>query len=215
MKALKVIVSGSYRTSDADIVDFSGLEGFVPAVEEDLLLSAVRKRYAPLWLRNNPKYTKRVHSIRECYVDAAEETEKEFSFFGKDIKVMTQEELQDLAVFANIREIPLYKKVSDREARAKAYSLYSAKILRKLYLAEDFNPIKSPPIIVEDAPRFRSISQSEEAQELAITNDFEGSETKEERFTIQELRMLAARNGIPVNKSDNYKTLYKKVLGNG
>lgn len=167
MKALKITISGSYRGRDKDTHDFNGITGVVPYNSNPDIVSAhVRRRYAPMWIANSPKHSSAaVGSIRECYIDGIEEVEHDFSFLGKSITEMTQEEVQDLATLKDLREIPLWRKSSTRRLHDVAYAVYANEVLREdhNYREEGFNSYSLPPIVVGDArPRAADVGISNE-----------------------------------------------------
>jgi len=58
-KALKVTISGSYRTADREVIDFSGIEGVIPFTTQELAEMHIRKRYARMWIMKDSKFKQR------------------------------------------------------------------------------------------------------------------------------------------------------------
>lgn len=136
---LKVTISGSFRTqvaTDKDRYNFDGISGIMPVLpyyketEDITALNALAERLLPLWLKQNginDNYEGRI----KIYIDAVEETTGENICIGKNIKTMNWEELQYLAIYKGLREVPLYKKGDLRSAREKAYERYEAVVNNK------------------------------------------------------------------------------------
>lgn len=168
MKALKVTISGSYRTADKDIVDFH-TSGIMPYVgDEELINMHVRRRYAAMWISASEKYKDRVVTVRECFIDRIEEVDADLTFVGKDIIDMTQEEIQDLAAAKDLRGVPLYKKSSTRQMQNVAYAEYSEKVLGKEmdHRTDGFNIAKLPPIIVQDPSWMKDASVKQNNEDI-------------------------------------------------
>lgn len=129
VRGYKVKISGSFKTFDGDVEDYSDVTGIVPFQAPEIAEGLIRKRYAKIWVAEKTK-SKIVKFVRECYIDDMEEVnDANFSFLGKSIDQMNQLELQDLATAYNLTEIPLYKRGSERHARGIAYSVYFDKVL--------------------------------------------------------------------------------------
>lgn len=139
-KVLKATLSGSYKASNDDLVDFDGVKVTIPYTEEDLALMHLQGRYAAPAIRaaedkdGEKKYPLRIDHMRQVFIDSLEEAEQkdEFSYVGKDIKEMSYDELQDLATAKDLRRIPLPKELSGsslREMRQMAYMDYAAQVL--------------------------------------------------------------------------------------
>lgn len=172
MRALKVTISGSYRTADKDIVDYNA-SGIVPFIgNEEILIMHVRRRYAAMWIAASAKYKERVVSVRECYIDKIEEVDADLSFVGKDIIDMSQEELQDLAAVKDLRAVPTYKKTSTRQMQNVAYAAYARAVLGRNTdeKVEGFNIAKLPPIIAND-PSWQQDTTKKYTNEEILTDE--------------------------------------------
>ena len=170
--ALKITISGSYKkTGDGEIVDFDNIVGIMPLVDEEFAIAAARKRYAYSWIKNalnangEKKYEKPIEHIRQVYIDDIEEIYHEFTYFGKGIKEMSDQELQDLAVEKNLREIPLPRRQSGlgmKEIRQAAYLIYEKRVLnfeRDMSDRAQNNYAKWPDIIPNPIQKARPVEQ--------------------------------------------------------
>ena len=79
MKAYEVVISGSYRTADHEVVDYSNVRGVIPFTDLEYAEASVRTRYAQIWITNDPRFSRRLYSVRECYIDAMDETFEKFT----------------------------------------------------------------------------------------------------------------------------------------
>lgn len=204
MKAYKVTASGDYATEDYKRVDFSGLQGIIPAVDRDLAEQALRMRYAPMWLSQSEKYTQRMKKLRGCFMDSMEEIDYEFSYVGKDVKELSYEELQDLATALQLRRVPLYKKSSLQETRRIAYVEYSNK-LRKTHLSEksdEFDYASLPPLIVEEQIINTRVIPKTNTQVLDEIQ-------KGMEYTIDDLRNMLTERGVKFDKRLGYDRLFE------
>lgn len=236
--ALKITVSGSYKTSNGEIIDFEDVQGIIPKVDEEHAKMHVRRRYASEWVRDAKDdtdkkiYPKRIDRMRQCWVDEIEETVHDFSYLGKDIKKMTYEELQDLATVKDLRTVPLPKKISGvdiRDMRTKAYLEYSEKVLGKPIdnkrpipehaskvgdrLVFDF--AKLPALRVEDDMARVDTSKkitNEEILEQEQKAQKLGSKHKDQ-FTFDDLKALADKKGIKYHWNIGFDRLYEQLFG--
>jgi hypothetical protein len=216
MKALKVTISGDYRKSDKDVVDYQNVTGIIPFCPESMILSVVRFRYATRWIAD-AGYKEKVSSIKTCYVDEFEEVQADFSFVGKDIKQMTYEELQDLAVNKSLRDIPVYKQSSLRETQLRAYVAYIERVLEKDcgYLYQDkwishkdegFNFAKLPELFVD--ANFVAPVVNKESTDDIISREGQGKPA-----TLDALKIVARNANIPIKGNLSYDQLYKRIYG--
>lgn len=210
-KAYKVTISGSYRSNDYQIVDFSNVEGFIPFQDEEIATMHIRGRYARMWIMRDPKFTKRLVSTRECHIDSLEECGHDFSYLGKDIREMTHEELQDLATAKDLRLIPLYKVGSEREARTKAYAAYSVQVLKEpvKYQEAGFNLMKQPPIVVTDGS-WRIDTTKKLTNEEVMDAEFNVGQTKT-MLNRSELEQLARSSNISFSPKISDQKLYERI----
>ncbi len=215
MKAFNVTISGCYHAAQDKIIDFSGVTGVIPFQDEEIATMHVRKRYARMWIMNNPKF-ERIKRIRECYIDNLEETEADFSFVGKDIKSMTYEELQDLATAKDLRLIPLYKVGSERDARVKAYAAYSEEVIKEkvLYKEVGFNLAKQPPLIVNDSA-WRKDTTKKMTNDEALSQEADSLAGKLPKTTLSrdELEKIAKAQNVNFHPSISDSNLYQRLYG--
>lgn len=209
MKAYKVIISGSYKTANKEVIDYQNVGGFIPFTEPDKAIQMIQKRYAPMWIRKDPKYTKGLKRMRETFVDKMEEVEHKFSFEGKDIGEMTFEELQDVATLKDIRAVPKYKSGSLKNAQTVAYVLYSNASLGTEYDYKEagFTIYDKPPLKVDEA--YEYIESDSLDPEIAMKKEFDGEQT----LTFDELKAEAKKRKIAFNPNIGYNTLYNRVFG--
>lgn len=227
MKALKITISGSYRNSKREAVDFENVTGVIPLVEHDLAAMHVRGRYAHPWVKKatykdgNKLYPERIEDMRQIFIDSIEEVDANLSFLGKDIKTMTAEELQDLATYKDLRTIPLPKEISGsdlRDMRVQAYAAYSdafnGTTLMKEKDQEGFNFASLPALVVGGAPRRDPTIKltNDEIIELEQKKMDIGS-TPKSNMTIDDLRKLARNKNIPFTNSMGFDDLYSKIYG--
>lgn len=212
MKALKVTISGSYRGEQDKIIDFSNVTGVIPFQEEEVATQHIRKRYARMWIMGNEKFKERMKSVRECYIDDMQETESDFTFVGKDIRAMTQEELQDLATAKDLKQIPLYKKTSEREMRNAAYATYSEHVLKEPVNHKEvgFNLMKQPPIIVNDSAWRKDTTKKLTNDEVLTQEATIGKKTSMSRA---ELEAIAKQQNITYHPNISDTNLYARIYG--
>lgn len=212
-KAYKVTISGSYRTNDYKIVDFSGVEGIIPFQDEEIATMHIRDRYARMWIMKDSKFKERLVSTRECHIDNLEACDHDFSYLGKDIREMSQEELQDLATAKDLRLIPLYKIGSEREARTRAYAAYSAQVLMQpvKYQEAGFNLMKQPPLIINDGSWRRDNTRKLSNEEIMDGEEVIGA-TKTS-LSRMELEQIAKSQNITYHPSISDMKLHQRIYG--
>lgn len=241
MKALKATISGSYRDSKSELVDFENVVGYLPYVDEEHAKMHIRGRYAIMWIiaatdkAGEKLYKSRLDATHQVFIDSLEEVEHDFSYIGKDIKEMSYDELQDLATAQDLRRIPLPKQVSGvdlREMRSMAYMDYAAQVLgmddtnrldekRPIPVAERINPAitgydfaKLRPIVVGGDIRTddRKKLTNEEVLELeAATTNL----TSKPGSTLShdDLKQIAKDKNIKFHPNIGYDGLYEKIFG--
>jgi hypothetical protein len=219
MKALKITISGSYKTEgkSKERVDFMDMERIIPYVPEEFAAQQVRARYARMWLILDPKYKKRPSIGRpSVYIDKSEVIENhDFGFEGKDIRAMDVEELQDLACAFSLRRIPLFQEADLRRMRTIAYAEYNNEVLSngKLdYNESGFNIMDYDPIIVKSA----AVEVKKNPIEALIPKEDgtlpDGSAVpKRGSVSIDELKEVAKELGVKFNPKVPYDVLYDKV----
>lgn len=238
MDALKVTISGTYKGSNGDIIDFEDLTGVIPFTDESRAKMHVQSRCACEWLRKalneegKRVYPIRVDMVRQVFIDELEPTQHNFSFVGKDIKKMNYEELQDLAISKDLRRINLPKMVSGvdiREMRTNAYLDYSAKVLgividdrKPLSIHSDeidganvFNFAKLPPITVDGEYRADTSKRISNDDVIAMEQKpMDVNETPQHNMTLEELRQICKENGVDFHHNEKVETLYKRLYRN-
>ena len=147
---IKLTVSGSFKTSpgtDQGRYDFIEVTGLLPDCTEEYHISYAQRMF-PIWkMQDQNKAIKKepFAGLIKIFIDEVEEDAGGSpDCCGKDIKTMTWEELQSLACYLNLREIPLYRKGSLRGAQEKAYETYMKNIeQRKVFrTAKDISVLK-------------------------------------------------------------------------
>lgn len=139
---LRVKCSGAFR-NNKEMNDFDNFEIIMPDCPDDWIKSNCINR---CFVRMAEKvFKKRIDSIHSLYVDSVEKDYKakdgkeiKPSCCGKKIKSLSWDELQDLAIMFNLREIPLYRDGDLRRAREIAYRQYCTQIVGQVF-GKDFN----------------------------------------------------------------------------
>ena len=217
LPALKVTISGNFRNSKKEYIDFEGVEGFIPRVEEEFATAAIRKRYALMWIMADKRFPERPHSLREVFIDEMTETEHEFTFVDKDIKQMSYEELQDLAVCKGLRNIPLYKKSSIRGTREVAYVEFANRCLglgiNKKDPDFDYNalPALTVDAVVEKNIK-RPMTPEESLEVLAAPVSVKDDGTKIKLPSREQLVRMAKDRDVKFHPSITDEKLYDKLF---
>lgn len=215
MKAYKIKISGSYRTTNNEVIDYNNVEGFIPAVADvEFAEAMIRKRYAPMWITESKEYSSRVLSVRECYIDVFEKAEHEFSFVGKKIEELTYGELQDLATAKGLRAIPQYKKGGLRQAQSVAYMEYANKIMGQDVdnKKKGYNFMKLPTIVVSGelvANIANTFSNDEIIQREMESNDARAG--AKATTTRSDLEKTAFEKGITYHPNISDEKLYARI----
>lgn len=212
MKLLEFTLSGSYRNSNAEIVDFDGVKVVVPKNAEDICFMHIKSRYAVQAVNADPRYSKeRASRVRQLFVDGFKEVEGELSFAGKNLKELSERELQDLATFYDLRGIPLPTRQSGfslREMRVRAYAEYVERVMkgkRVQWREGKFDFAKAADIKLETgaaAPRVESEGKISNEKILELEQKPSAPvamgerEDPATRFTLEELKQLADENKI-------------------
>lgn len=223
MKALKVTISGSYKTSGGDIVDYEDVSGVIPFVDDEHAKMHVKSRYASDWvsaLRDDADkkvYPDRIEHMRQVFVDDFEIVEHEFSYVGKDVKEMSFEELQDLATAKDLRSIPLPKRQSGfslREARMRAYVAYANKVegMDLDYNDPEFEYGELPPLIVDGGIRKETAKKMSNDEIIEAEQKAQSSSPKS-HLTIDDLKEIADKKGIEYHHKTGYDKLYAMIYG--
>lgn len=225
MKALKALISGSYKTTQGDIIDFEDVTGVIPLVDDEHAFMHIKSRYAATWVKDaltstdKKVYPERIEKVREVFLDDTDEVEANFSYVGKDIKKMDYDELQDLATAKDLRYIPLPKRISGfslREARMRAYICYSEKVLDKIIdqNEEGFNFAKLPELVVDAGARVEA-SKTVTNDEV-IDNEMQhhvNNKRPEADLSLDELKRIADDKGIRYHWNVGRDKLYAALYG--
>ncbi len=186
----------------------------------------VRGRFAEKWVRDavNPdgtkKYPERIHKMRQVFIDDVKLTEGTLSYVGKDIKELSVDEMQDLAVAKDLRFIPLPSSgISKRDMLIRTYVAYAEKVLLKKikYQEDGFNFSKLPSIIL-DAKFRKEISQKLSNEEILEREQaptktaLGGKDDPKARFTMDELRQVAEQKNIEVLDGTTFDELYSQLF---
>lgn len=234
-KLLKVTISGAYINSKRELVDYDGVTGLIPVVDEDLAKMHVRGRYAPMWIKaavnektGEPKYPERIDQVQLVYVDKIEtvDVKEDLSYVGKDVKEMTYEELQDLATAFDLRRVPLHKAMSLREMRAIAYVEYASKVMGRNDLDlndEAFNYGDLPELIVGGGKRRDATKKVSNEEIIDAEQQSASTEGPQTTLTLEDLEQLARDKKINVppsvrgddekKRAARHKWLYKELYG--
>ena len=140
MKMIKLRVSGSFKTviaSDKDRMNFENVEIVMPYCDEEYYIQHAQRMF-PIFVKKVAKYAKmNYEGLIKLYVDEETEASGKPLCIGKNIKEMTWEELQSMACYFKIREIPLYKSGDLRKARERAYELHEEKVTGRRVFKSD------------------------------------------------------------------------------
>lgn len=223
MKALKATISGSYKTPQGDIIDFEDVSGVIPLVDEAHAFMHIKSRYSDDWVRaavadGKKLYTDRIEHMREVFMDEMKETEHDFSYVGKDIKHMTYDELQDLATAKDLRYIPLPKRQSGfslREARVRAYIVYSEKVMNNVINEndEDFSFAELPSLIVDGGVR-KEVSKKITNEEIINQEQNNAIGKPKDNLTLEDLKDVADKKNIKYHWNIGFDKLYALLYGN-
>ena len=214
MKALKCTISGTYKDHKGEIKDYEA-DGVIPFTDEGKAHQACKNRFAKMWLAQQGTSIKK---IRECFLDEVEEVDHKFTFIGKDIKNMSAEELQDVAVYTNIK-VPAYKSTSIRNMRMKCIENY----MLQVKLAPEEKVAKVMELSLKEIPKFvidetvePLVEQKTEVQDLAESMAEYGvdiqTEDEKKEYTLSTLKDLAKAKGIAHSPAIGYDKLYARVF---
>jgi len=209
MKALKLTFSGDYKATNGDIFGYDGVEVVIPFQEVDIATLHARARHLPMKLnqmaakKGGELALKAIKNVRNSYVDSVEEVEHEFSFEGKDIRTLTFEEIQDVAVMFDLREVPLYKIGGLRHQLNSLYGIYSTKIEHKPvnHKEEYFSVNDMPPIFVGKAHKVQ--------REVKPTFTEEAPEVQTD--SLEALKRIADSKGVKYHHKAGYDTILEAI----
>ena len=161
---LKVKTSGSYLR-DGKPNDYN-ITVYVPECDKDYLQMNVMRRAVPMALQLKGMMC---DYLRSCYIDEieevsagkdtpkaeADEIKAAESYKGKDIKVLTYEEIQNAAMAYQLIGVPLYHQTDIRESRQRFYYEYATKILER-ELEKDFDFANARSIVLDKDKKARN-----------------------------------------------------------
>lgn len=181
-------------------------------------------------------FKERISQMRQTFIDDIVPIEHDFTYIDKNIKEMSYEELTDLATANDLLAVPLPKGLSGvdlREMRICAYIEYSGKVAGRPinrqappqeYADETedregnqrltFSFAKLPPLIAgggvhvnHGAGRTNDEVIAQEMKPTSLTGGGEG------KPTFEELKAMAASQGITLHHRNTYESLYQKIYG--
>lgn len=213
--ALKLTISGHYVNGRGERSDFINVTGVLPNVDIDVASMHMQSRYAVQWLKASAEYsTNGCRRVQSVFVDDVAETEHDFSFIGKNILELNADELQDLAVYKDLREVPLRSTVSLREARQITYVAYSKKVLSKIIkIDSDAGLSELAPIVVQ-AGVVRDYTQKMSNDDILSSMQDDGAEFEPVAstiYTLQDLRELLALHNIKYSNNSGIDKLTEKA----
>lgn len=225
---LEFTISGNYYNSKKELIDFEYVVGKIPFCDEENKVGSmhVRGRFAEKWVKDavNPdgtkKYPERIHKMHQTSVDNVQLTTGTLSFVGKDIKNLSIDEMQDLAVAKDLRLIPIPNSgYSKSDMLIRAYVAYSEKVLltKIKYQEEDFNFFKLPSIILtgelrqEKHKKFTNDEIIAKEQEPTKSSYGEKDDPKK-RWTMEQLVEAAAVKNITLEKGLSFDEVYSKLF---
>lgn len=225
---LEFTISGSYYNSKKETIDFEKVKGRIPFCDEDNGVGSmhVRGRFAAKWIKDTvdnlgiSRYQDRIEKMRQVFVDDVQPVYGELSFVGKDIKELSIEEMQELAVAKDLRFVPLPNSgLSKRDMLIRTYVAYSEKVLLKKikYQEESFNFAKLPSIILDG--QLRQEKSEKITNEEIIAREQEptrsvlgGRDDPKARFSMAELLQVAEQKKIAVLEGTTHEELYAQLF---
>lgn len=220
---LEFTISGAYYNSRKELVDFDNVVGRIPMCNEDQGVGSmhVRGRFWRRWVKEatDPKtgelrYPQSIFKKHTVHIDDVKEVRDTLPFIGKDLKELSVEEMQHLAVAKDLRFIPRPDQPLDlRTRRIRTYAAYSEKILRKTvkWQDENFNFSKLPSVILTDRSTRRDDAKKI-SNEKMIEMEQENASTEKQEYTLDELKRLADENEIQYPDDVEYSDLYSALF---
>lgn len=225
---LEFTISGCYYDSKKETIDFEDVVGKIPMCDEEQGLGSmhVRRRFAQKWIKaaldknGDPKYPVRIEKLRQVFIDDIKETTGTLSFVGKDIKALSIDEMQELAVAKDLRFVPLPGAgLSKRDMLIRTYVAYSEKVLLKKikFQEEEFNFAKLPQIILDSTGRTDKEGKITNEEMIAreqenTTTDLNSKDNPKDRFSLVELKSLADSKNISYPSNIGFDDLYSYLF---
>lgn len=139
---LKVKISGYYK-SGKENVDFN-TEVTMPECANNKVLSNVQNRVLHRVFKDAERP---FGSAGKCWVDDVKKDDKEPTFIGKNLKELSWDEIQEVAIAYDLNKVPLYRTCSLREARVSAYKEYCNNVKGKDF-EDDYDYANAPDICI-------------------------------------------------------------------
>ena len=224
---LEFTISGSYYNSRDEVIDFDAIKGKIPYCDEENGVGSmhVRGRFAEKWIKEqlnddgDPKYPDRIKKLRQVFIDDVQETTGKLSFVGKNIKELSLDEMQELAVAKDLRFIPLPNAgLSKRDILIRCYVAYAEKVLMKTikYQEADFNFAKLPAIILDGGTRIDTSEKITNDEMIEREQKDTSTDDPKKRFSLAELKQLANSKNIGYDKELDkdmlFEYLYSKLF---
>jgi hypothetical protein len=189
--------------------DDTDIDIIVPFQAVDVAKMHVQARQLPMILtamaakKSGELALKSIKNIKTAYLISSEEVEHEFSFEGKDIRTLTFEEIQDVVVMFDLREVPLYKVGGLREQLNALYGIYSQKVLGKpiKYKEEYFTVADMPPIYVGKNSRV----------EREVKPVFKEEAVEAQTDSLEALKRIADSKGVKYHHRAGYDTILELI----
>lgn len=215
---LKITVSGAYYSGAGkggkEIVDFENITGIIPDIENERIQQAVMWRLIQIWISKNEKFTKRFDLLRNCYIDKVEKVAGKPGIVGKNIKELTWEELQELAVWKNLKKIPEYKKTDIRSAREKAYVEYALLLGKEVNPeSKSYNYAELPDLVIANDDKVAGPDKQKSNEEVLAEAQEDTSVREDKTFTLPELKKIAKAKKIKLPANVTHDQAYELVIG--
>lgn len=149
MPMLEVEISGSYRNQKEGLVDYDKEKILIPVCDDEWIKSNIMNRCLRRHF-STKKDAPRFDSNYRCSIDKVTRVkDKSPSFLGKNIRDLTHEEAQEVAMFYNLSSVPLYKDTDLRETKNVLYKEYCKHVL-KLEITSEVDIASAPDVIIPE-----------------------------------------------------------------
>lgn len=220
---LEFTISGSYYNSKKEKIDFDKVVGKIPYCDEDNGVGSmhVRGRFAAKWIKEavgedgKPKYPDRIDKLCQVFVDDVSEVGGDLSYVGKNIKDLSLDEMQELAVAKDLRFIPLPQTgMSKRDMLVRTYVAYADKVLNKTikYQEAGFNYAKLPAIVLDGELRQETSEKITNDEVIEREQKDTSTDDPKRRFTMEELKEVAQSKNVTYPRDITYEDLYTKLF---